>query len=157
MDVPIRPRLMALDVGRIRIGIALNDSLWLAATPLEVHQRTSRREDFAHLCRLIEQHDVTAVICGLPLEGTGTETTHARYIREWALRFVQAQRVLLTQARDVIFWDEQFTSVAARLQLMASDGARPPYTDAVAAAIILEEYMRAQDRHEPRDLGRIHG
>ena len=156
MDIQIRPRLMAVDVGRTRIGIALNDSLWLAATPLEVRHRTSRRADFAHLCRIIRQHDVQAVICGLPLEDAQTETAHAGYIREWALRFVQAQRILLPKARDVIFWDEQFTSAAARLQL-AETGAKSQPEDAVAAAIILEAYMRAQECHGSRALGCIRG
>ncbi len=156
MDIPVRPRLMAVDVGLTRIGIALNDSLWLAATPLEVRYRTSRRADFAHLCQLIERHAVQAVICGLPQANATTETAHARYIREWALRFVQAQRVLLPRARDVIFWDEQFTSVVARLQL-AETAAPSRLEDAVAAAIILEEYMRAHEHHATRELGRIHG
>ncbi len=156
MVVQTRARLMALDIGRTRIGIALNDSLWLAATPLEVRHRTSRREDFAHLCRIIQKHDIGAVICGLPLEDAETETPHARYIREWALRFVQAQRVLLPWARDIIFWDEQFTSAEARLQKIELS-LKFHYEDAMAAALILDGYMRAQERNEPSTLGGIPG
>lgn len=153
MDTAVRPRLMGLDVSRKRIGIALSDSLWLAASPRDVLHRTSRRADYAFLCRLIQDEAVEEIVCGLPV-WEQTENRQARYIREWALRFVQAQRVLLPLARRVIFWDEQYTSAAARWQQQEMGAARGP-EDALAAAILLEDYMRAQARGTGHDLGDV--
>ena len=154
MTPELKPRLMAVDVGLTKIGIALNDSLWLGATPLEVMTRTSRKADFAHLCRLLGRHEVASVICGLPVSDHGNgETDRTAYIREWARRWMQAQRHWLEQARPVIFWDERWTTAAARIAQGEAGHSGPE--DAVAAALILEDYMRARERSNPRGWGRI--
>lgn len=152
--VTLRPKLMAVDVGLRKIGIALNDPLWLAASPREVLHRTSRRSDFAHLCRIVREQSVERIVCGIPVWEGATDSDHARYIREWALRFVQAQRALLPKARGIVFWDEQYTSVDARLRLKEAGLPRSP-EDAMAAAILLEAYMRARERGEPEHWGSI--
>ena len=154
MALAPKPRLMAVDVGLTKIGIALNDSLWLGATPLEVMIRTSRKADFHRLCGLLDRHEVAAVICGLPVVDAGDgETDRTAYIREWARRWVQAQRHWLERVRPVIFWDERWTTAAARITQREA-GLRGP-EDAVAAALILEDYMRAQERSDARGWGRI--
>ena len=65
-------KLMALDVGLARIGVAVCDPLQLAARPLTVLSRKSRQEDFALLARLVQQEEVQAILCGLPLNMDGT-------------------------------------------------------------------------------------
>ena len=66
---------------------------------------------------------------------------------------MQAQRHWLEQARPVIFWDERWTTAAAKIAQREA-GCRGP-EDAVAAALILEAYMRARERSDPRGWGRI--
>ena len=61
-------KLLALDVGMSRIGVAVCDPLWLGVRPVTVVQRRSRNEDFAVLANLAAKQEVQAVICGLPLK-----------------------------------------------------------------------------------------
>lgn len=154
MDAHVKPRLMGLDVSRRRIGIAVSDSLWLAAQPRTVLQRTSRRADFDRLCRFVRQESIERIVCGLPVWQGRADHRQAQYVREWALRFVQAQRILLPQPRPVIFWDEQYTSAAARYAQRTQAGLEG-LEDAVAAALVLEAYMRGQDDAAGPALGRI--
>lgn len=154
MDANVKARLMGLDVSRRRIGIAVSDSLWLAAQPRAVLQRTSRRADFARLCRFIGAESIERIVCGLPVWEGRTDHRQAQYVREWALRFVQAQRVLLPHARPVLFWDEQYTSAAARYAQQTQAGLEG-LEDAVAAALVLEAYMRGPDDADSPALGRI--
>ncbi len=140
----LKPKLMGLDVSRRRIGIAFNDPWWTAATPRTVLIRTSRRRDFTRLGAFLQAEAVDTVVCGLPVWQNRADHPPAVYIQEWARRFVQFQQQhALGQARRVIFWDEQFTSAAARAQL-AAHGAPRVQEDAWAAALLLEDYMRAQ-------------
>ncbi len=138
------PKLMGLDVSRLRIGIAFNDPLWLAAQPRTVLSRSSRRRDFTKLCEYLQLESVEIVICGLPVWKGLANQPQALYIQEWARRFVQFQKKQLPgQARRVIFWDEQYTSAAARAE-MSEKGIPPDQEDAWAAALLLEDYMKSQ-------------
>ncbi len=84
------------------------------------------------------------VICGLPVWENRVDHPQARYIQEWARRFLQFQKWQApAQACRVIFWDEQFTSAAARARMASHDTPRNQ-EDAWAAALLLEDYMRAQ-------------
>ena len=143
-EATLRPKLMGLDISRLRIGIAFNDPLWAAAVPRETLNRTSRKRDFSRLCELLESESVEVVICGLPIWEGKAHQPQAIYIQEWARRFVQFQKhELQDNARRVIFWDEQFTSAAARAH-MAEKGLPVDQEDAWAAALLLEDYMRTQ-------------
>ena len=146
---------MGLDVSRLRIGIAFNDPLWAAATPRAVLTRTSRRADFIRLGKLLQSESVDIVICGLPVWDNRVDHPQAVYIQEWARRFVQFQKQQTPgQACRVIFWDEQFTSAAARA-LMAEKGVPRDQEDAWAAALLLDDYMRAQISPGPLPWGSI--
>lgn len=135
---------MGLDVSRLRIGIAFNDPLWAAAVPHEVLIRASRRLDFTRLCKLLGSESVEVVICGLPIWEGKADQPQAKYIQEWARRFVQFQKhQLLVKPCRVIFWDEQYTSAAARNSL-AENGGPADQEDSWAAALLLEDYMRTQ-------------
>lgn len=143
-DVLLRPKLMGLDVSRKRIGIAFNDPLWTGAEPREVLQRASRRADFDRLCQLIRREEVETVVCGLPVWEGKAEQPQARYIQEWARRFLQYQRSQAAgAARRIVFWDEQYTTAAAGAAVAAAQ-ADKELVDAWAAALLLEDYMRSQ-------------
>lgn len=146
-------RLLALDVGLARIGVALADPLGLAARPLLTLQRRSRNEDFALLAELVTRHEVTAIICGLPLHMDGSEGAQATTTRKWAMRLAQALRAILGRPIPVIFWDERLSSFTARdLQEVAYPSAGE---DALAATVILQAYLDAQRSGDPRSYGRI--
>lgn len=146
-------KLMALDVGMSRIGVAVCDPLWLSVRPLTVVQRRSRNEDFALLARLADAQGIVAVLCGLPLNMDGSEGSQAQTVRKWALRLAQALRAILGRSLPVIFWDERLTTFAA--QELLAEGAAAAGEDAVAAAVLLQNYLDTQRQGETLDFGSI--
>ncbi len=143
-------KLLALDVGLARIGVAVCDGLQLTVRPLTVLRRRSRNQDFAELAQLVRRQEAQAILCGLPLNMDGSEGPQAQTTRKWALRLAQAMRVLLGRPLPVIFWDERLTTFAAQ-ELMA--GQKTSHgEDAVAAAVLLQSYL---DAPAPQDYGRI--
>lgn len=134
-------RLLALDLGERRIGVAVSDPTGTVARPLTTIVRASRQDDFEAICRLINEHRVARVIVGLPLSLDGVEGPQARQVRRYAER--------LTEVLDVPieFWDERYSSVmAAEVLREKGRGRRNMHDkiDATAAAIILQSYLDAQ-------------
>jgi putative Holliday junction resolvase len=146
-------KLLALDVGLARIGVAVCDPLQLAARPLTVIHRRSRNEDFAELATLVQREAAQAVICGLPLNMDGSEGERAQSIRKWAMRLAHALRALLGAPLPVIFWDERLSTYAAQAILAARGDVIAE--DAAAAAVILQSYLDARSAPEKMEYGRI--
>ena len=136
-------KVLALDVGMARIGVAVCDPLRLVARPLCVIRRRSRREDFDLLARLIRDEEVVAVVVGLPLNMDDSEGPQAQSVRKWAERLAYALREL-GQARRIVFWDERLSTFDA--QALMADYGKKIGEDAAAAAVILQRYLDAQ-RH----------
>lgn len=147
-------KLLALDVGLARIGVAVCDPLQLAARPLTVIHRRSRNEDFAVLAKLVQREEAQAVICGLPLNMDGSEGARAQSTRKWAMRLAHALRALLGAPLPVIFWDERLSTYAAQA-LLAEQGDTAVAEDAAAAAVILQSFLDARSVPEKIDYGRI--
>lgn len=145
-------KLLALDVGLARIGVAVCDPLRLAARPLTVIHRRSRNEDFAQLVKLVEAEEVVAIVCGLPLNMDGSEGPQARTVRKWAERCAFALRAL-GQPRVIFFVDERLSTFAAQEAMAEHDGALAE--DAAAAAIILQDFLDAERRGDVLQLGQI--
>jgi putative holliday junction resolvase len=150
-------KLMALDVGEARIGVASCDPLGYSVRPLVVIKRRSRREDFDQLAEIIRSEEVEAIICGLPLNIDGTEGSQAQTTRKWAMRLARVLHKILDKAPPVIFWDERLSSYAADELLAAEDSIYnlKAGQDAVAAAVILQSYLDARRRRAAEDYGRI--
>lgn len=158
---PPQGKLLALDVGLARIGVAVCDGLQLTVRPLTVVVRRSRNEDFAGLADLFRAEQAAAIVCGLPLNMDGSEGPQAQTTRKWALRLAQALRALLGRPAPVILWDERLTTFAAQELLAGSKtlqrrkAGNEPGEDAVAAAVLLRTYLDAMARGEPLRYGRI--
>jgi putative Holliday junction resolvase len=138
--------ILALDLGRARIGVAISDELQLLAHPLETipadDQATSR------LAQIIREKKVEQVVVGIPRQMNGQIGPAATE----ALRFVEKLRAILPC--PVITWDERLTTVAAHRALRdAGKKTRDTraYVDQVAAQMILQEYLdrRAASAHSP--------
>lgn len=137
-------RLLALDLGQARTGVAVCDENGWLATPLAVlpRQRT-RAADFAAIAALVARERACGVLIGLPVAGGEAEGTQARWVRRYAGRLAAALPV------PVAFWDESLSShEAARL---AGEGRVRADRDAVAAAIILTEYLEARRSRRAED------
>ncbi len=146
-------KLLGLDVGLARIGVAVCDPLGLAARPLTVIERRSKREDFDTLADIARREEVRAVICGLPLNMDGSEGQQARTTRKWAERLARALRAILGRTYPVIFWDERLSTFAAQ-EILTATGMDVP-EDAAAAAVILQSYLDARKRGDRSDYGRV--
>jgi putative Holliday junction resolvase len=146
-------KLLGLDVGLARIGVAVCDPLGLAARPLTVIERRSKREDFDTLADIVRREEVEAVICGLPLNMDGSEGQQARTTRKWAQRLARALRAILGRTYPIIFWDERLSTFAAQ-EILAATG-MDVAEDAAAAAVILQSYLDARRRGDELDFGRV--
>ena len=135
-------RVLALDVGERRVGIAISDPTGTLARPLQALARGSREEDFAAIAALVAEHDVGLVVVGQPLSLDGTEGPQARRVARYAEALAAHLTVRVTS------WDERFTTVEAKKVLRQrrkeKDRRRARAKgelDAVAAAVILQGYL----------------
>lgn len=130
-------RLLALDVGEKRVGVALCDETRTLARPLLTLSRASKKEDFTRLAALCREHAIERVIVGLPKTLRGEEGPQAQRVRRYAIELQAALNL------PIDFWDERFSSVDAQERLTSSSGkARAKGDiDSAAAAIILQEYL----------------
>ena len=131
-------RILALDLGRKRIGLALSDPLGISAQGLPTLQRTTIREDIAALEAIAQQHDVKLILLGHPLNMNGTEGRQARYTTDFAERLKERTGL------PVRSWDERLTSVEAGRVLRESGISiekRAKAVDRVAAVILLASFL----------------
>ena len=138
-------RLLALDVGDRRIGVAVSDETGLIATPLTTIRRASKIEDFARIAGLIRDHLAQGVVIGHPLNRDGSAGTQARRVEKYA-RSLELALQADGLAAPVILWDEYLSTRQAE-EALAGVGRRSRVRqaglDAAAAAIILREYLEA--------------
>ena len=131
-------RVLALDVGEKRIGVAISDLSQTLARSLQVIQRSSRQEDFAAVARLTEEYEAEKVVVGYPRSLDGMAGAQARRVERYAADLAKALTV------PVVLWDERFSTVSAE-RLMRQAGLRGDKrrerVDAVAAAVILQDYL----------------
>lgn len=134
----MKGRILALDLGKKRIGLALSDGLGITAQGLPTLQRTNIRADLAALARLIEEREVTVLLMGNPIHMSGKEGRQAVYTRDFAGRLAEHTGV------EVRFWDERLTTVHAQRVLRESGISiekRAKAVDQVSAVILLESYL----------------
>lgn len=133
-----KPRILALDLGKRRIGLALSDPLGLTAQGLPTLERTNIREDLSALASLIEEREVGLILMGYPLHMSGREGRQAEYTREFAERLQARTGVPLR------YWDERLTTVEAERVLRSSGisiAKRARAVDKLAAQILLESFL----------------
>lgn len=128
-------RLLALDLGRVRVGVAVCDEAGMLATPLAVlHRHPTRAQDYVEIAALVKRERAVGVLVGLPVDEL--RPGQARWVRRYAGRLAAVLPV------PVAFWDETLSTADAR-QLLAAGAGRTP-VDAVAAAVLLDEFLRAR-------------
>ncbi len=131
-------RILALDVGKKRIGLAVSDELGLTAQGLETLQRIRIREDLSKLEELAKHLNVGTLLIGKPLHMSGDESRQSEYTREFA------ERLARQTSLPVVFWDERLTSAEAERTLRetgASLDQKKKSVDRLAAMLLLESYL----------------
>jgi putative pre-16S rRNA nuclease len=131
-------RIMGLDVGDKRIGVAVSDLLLLTAQGRPTLRRTSWQADLAYLRGVAEENEVTKVVVGNPLHMGGQESPQSRKVARFAMKLSK------TLSLPVILWDERLTSFAAEQHLEEAGLGwrdRRKHVDKVAAMFILQDYL----------------
>ena len=134
-------RILALDLGKRRIGLAVSDSLWITAQGLPTLERTNIRADLAALQHLISEHEIRLILMGNPLNMSGREGRQVAYTREFGERLAERTGV------EIKYWDERLTTVEAQRVLRESGisiAKRARAVDRLAAVILLESYLDSE-------------
>ena len=141
-------RLIALDVGDARIGVAVSDALGLTAQGVEIIRRKSEkrlRQTLARLDALIEEYQVESIVLGFPKNMNNTVGDRA----EKSLEF--AEMLKKRTGLPIVMWDERLTTVEATRTLIESGvrrEKRKEYVDKIAAVFILQGYLDAKSIRE---------
>ena len=133
-------RILGLDVGSRRIGIAVSDLLGITAQGLETLQRRNKRHDLAALERVIREYAVREIVVGLPLRMSGAEGTQSEKMQVFAEELRKRFRL------PVHLWDERLTSAEANRLLRETELSiekRAKAVDRMAAVLILQGWMEA--------------
>ena len=136
-------RILAVDHGEKRIGLALSDATATIATPLKVIEHVSRAIDAAQVADLAVQNDVELIVIGQSFDEDGNPNPAGRK----AARF--ADELKNQTDLPIQLWDESFSTQearAARIELGVSRKNRAGHQDAFAAVVILQSYLEA---HRP--------
>ncbi len=133
-----KKRIMALDVGEKRIGIAISDPTGTVVSPLMTYKRKDPDRDADFVVGLLREKGADLLLLGLPVLPSGKEGTQAAKIREFAKKLEE-------RGIRVEFWDERYTTdMAMEILKGRSIKEKKEKRDALAAALILEEYLRVK-------------
>ncbi len=135
---PVNRRILALDLGKKRIGIAISDPMGITAQGLPNLNRTNKRSDLAALGELAREREVGLFLMGNPINMRGTEGRQSGWVREFGSA-LEARTGL-----PVKFWDERLTSVEAGRVLRSSGISiqkRAAAVDRLSAVILLQSYL----------------
>jgi putative holliday junction resolvase len=131
-------RILGLDVGSKRIGVAVTDALGITAQGLETIQRRNKRTDLAQLEELIREYAVAEIVVGYPLRMSGSTGTQSAKIEEFAAELRKKFPI------PVHLWDERLTSAEANRLLRETEMSirrRAEVVDRMAAVLILQNFL----------------
>jgi putative Holliday junction resolvase len=130
-------RILAIDYGRKRYGLAISDELGITSRPLKMLTRTNRRDDLRRLRLLARENSVRMIVVGLPLRLDGTAGEMAEEVKRFATRLTQ------NLGLPVELMDERLTSwEAGEIELEIARGEKNDgHRDDIAAALILRDYL----------------
>ena len=140
----MKDRIVCLDIGDVRIGVAVSDPTGTIATPVEVIRRVGWGPDTQKILEICDRYGTDLVLSGLPLNMDGTEGFQAQKVRDFCSQLEKA-------GLKVIFQDERLSTVSAEEVLIeggVSRGGRRQIVDKVAASVILGQWLEAQKNKE---------
>ena len=133
-------RLLGVDHGEKRIGLALSDPTGTIASPFKVIEHTSRLMDAAQVASLVQENEVGLIVIGQSLDEEGKPNLAGRRAAKFANALKEQTNI------PIILWDESFSTQDARLtriELGVSRKKRAGHQDALAAVVILQSYLES--------------
>ena len=143
-------RILALDVGKKRIGLAVSDPLGITAQGLPTLERIRIRDDLKTLKALVKRWEVQVLLIGRPLHMSGTESRQSEYTAEFGARLEEFVK------RPIVYWDERLTSAEAERMLRAAGATledRKKAVDRLAAVLLLESYLENRRLNAEMEAG----
>jgi putative Holliday junction resolvase len=134
-------RVLAVDLGSVRVGLALSDPLRITGQPMGFLPRRALRTELSPLTEIIRNHDVATVVIGHPLLMSGMAGDSAQDAQSFA------ERLRADGLCEVVLWDERLTTVQAHRALLEGNVSRrnrKQVVDATAAALLLQSWLDAQ-------------
>lgn len=131
-------RILALDLGKRRIGVAVSDELGITAQGLETIQCRNKRADLSAIARIVSEREISSILVGYPLNMNGQAGAQAEWVKSYA------QTLERELGLPVQLWDERLTSAEASRLLRESDAhpdRRNGTLDRMAAVILLQSYL----------------
>ena len=145
--LPLTGRILAVDWGEVRIGLAMSDESQVLASPLDtLVRRAGKRLPMARLLELVDEYEPSGVVVGLPLTGEGDEAGSAAAARE------MAETIARRTGLPLEMWDERMSTARALGAIREQGGStrgRKGDVDALAAAVLLQHFLDA--RREQRE------
>ncbi|QDT92013.1 Holliday junction resolvase RuvX [Gimesia algae] len=144
-EFPPEGRLLGLDYGTKRVGIAISTFEQNIASPLDNYHRQNLQQDQKHLSKIITEYQCKGLVVGLPVHMSGDEGQKAKEARQfgnWVSQFAEI---------PVSYWDERYSSATAEeflANLNMSRNKRKAYLDKLAAQIILQAFLDSPNRNQ---------
>jgi putative Holliday junction resolvase len=139
--VEVPGRILAIDYGNRRMGLAVSDPLGITAQGIDTLERKNKRADFGRLERIIREYQICEIVLGNPLRMSGQEGTQSQKVAEFAQELRQRFEL------PVHLWDERLTSAEANRLLRENEVSlkrRTQAVDRMAAVLILQSFMQAR-------------
>jgi len=130
-------RLLGVDHGLARIGLALSDPMQVVARPFSILAHTNQRADLRAIARVASENDVAKIVIGLPTDTLGGLSKQALIVIHWARKLRNALSI------PIVFWDESYSTIVADEIARANKKRRLRSTDDIAAAAMLQEYLNS--------------
>lgn len=131
-------RILGLDIGEKRIGVAISDELYFSANGLDVIERKNNGEDINKIAEIVSRYNVVKIVVGLPKNMDGSVGPSGEEVKKYVNKLQNALEV------EVDFWDERLSTVAAEKTLIEADISRKKrkkVIDKMAAVFILQNYL----------------
>jgi putative holliday junction resolvase len=141
-----KPRIIGLDIGDRRIGVAISDPLGYTAAGLETITRTNTDKDIKLVHELAERHGAVTVVIGLPLNMDGTVGPQAEKVKSFGRKLARATDL------PIVYEDERLTTISAIRTLTlqkVKTGHNKELVDKQAAAIILQKFLDRKEEQPP--------
>lgn len=135
---PVRGRLLGIDFGTKRLGLAISNPEQTISSPLENYTRRDLAQDARHIRRLVQDERIVGVVIGLPVHMSGDEGGKASEARAFG-NWIAAETKL-----PVMYWDERYTSLQAEQTMLSAEltpKQRKARRDMVAAQILLRDFL----------------
>lgn len=140
-------RILGLDIGEKRIGIAISDELCFTAQGLDVIERKNNGEDINKIAEIVSRYNVVKIVVGLPKNMDGSVGPSGEEVKKYVNKLQNALEV------EVDFWDERLSTVAAEKTLIEADISRKKrkkVIDKMAAVFILQNYLDFKSKVDSR-------